>query len=278
MMSAIAKLALVALAAAGFSSCVYDPYGMDYSSSYGYSGGTTFVQTSSSRWLYDPSVRCYYDVQRSLYYDPFLYGYYPSGYCPRPIYHAPHPYGWNGHGACPTPRDVRYHQLSNYRQRVDLLRQRNYDWAQKVRIRQDAAVANWQRQQAQRASAYRQQTNARRPGVWTPDTVNARQQSWQQPSRNNRSTPNAWSQRLAQQQQANREAAARQRSHWQQQQAQRAQQMNQRQAAQQARRQPAPRLQQQPRVQQQPQPQQRKQTPYYNNSGDPRTRRGSGPW
>ncbi|MEM1084529.1 MAG: hypothetical protein AAGI48_10480, partial [Verrucomicrobiota bacterium] len=95
------KPALFGAAALVLSSCYYDPsYG--YNDGYGYtSGGVSFVHTSSSNWFYDPAVRCYYDRRRSCYYDPYLYGYYPRGYTPRPIYNCPHPYGWNGRGYAP---------------------------------------------------------------------------------------------------------------------------------------------------------------------------------
>ncbi len=267
MMATIRTVALLALAAAGLSSCAYDPYGADYSASYGYAGGggTTFVHTSSSRWLYDPTVRCYYDVQRSLYYDPFLYGYYPSGYCPRPIYHAPHPYGWSGRGACPTPREVRFRQLQNYRDRQALLRQRNYQWAQNVRVRQDSAVSGWQRQQVQRAANFQRQQNRAPQGRPQFD------------SRNNdaRQAPNLWNQRAAARQQAVRQqpqAAPSQRSRWQQQQQQAAQ--NQRSTwQQQARREQADRTRPAPRIHSRPEPPQR-QAPQAQPQQQQNNRRG----
>lgn len=197
MLSTIQKLALLAVAAAGFTSCVYDSYG--YDSGYGYSGGgTTFVHTSSSRWLYDPSVRCYYDVQRSLYYDPYLYGYYPSGYCPRPVYNAPHPYGWNGRGNCPIPQGVRYHQIQNYQNRVALLRARNYQWAQQVRVNQQATVANWQQQRARAAANYR---NSSRPQQRAQEIQATRQNSSGVRSR----SQGFWNQPAPQQQQIQRQ-------------------------------------------------------------------------
>lgn len=116
------------------TSCYYNPYDYGYSDAYGYSGAvsTSFVYTSSDRWLYDPVVRCYYDRHRSCYYDPWAGGYYARGYCPRPVRGVPHPYGWNGRGKCPTPRNVRYHHLNRNHDRIAHYRSRNYPWASQV--------------------------------------------------------------------------------------------------------------------------------------------------
>jgi len=143
---------IAALAAAGTASlvsCVYDPY---YGGGYGYGGGyddygygygsygygptvhTSLIITSDSRWGYDRYRHCYYDYHRRAYYDPYLYGYYPAGYLPPIIYGAPHPYGWYpGRGTCPPPRHIRTGYISNYRNRVELLRERDYSWARTAR-------------------------------------------------------------------------------------------------------------------------------------------------
>lgn len=150
------KAALAAATTLILASCYYDSYSAGYATSSGYvGGGTTFIHTSSDRWFYDPGVRCYYDRHRRAYYDPFLYAYYPVGYCPRPIYNAPHPYGWRGNGIAPIPRNYNNaQQIQRNQDRIALLRQRNYDWAQNVRVRNDASVANWQNQRAQAARTY----------------------------------------------------------------------------------------------------------------------------
>ncbi|BCX49204.1 hypothetical protein HAHE_31120 [Haloferula helveola] len=156
-MKRLFQIALVAAGAGLFSSCYYDPYssGYGYADSYGYSGGgTAFIHTSSDNWFYDSKVRCYYDRSRSAYYDPWLGGYYPSGYCPQPVYHVPHPYGWSGHGTCPPPRNVRYNQIDRYKDRIALLKARNYQWAEKVRLNQAVASANWQNARARAASNF----------------------------------------------------------------------------------------------------------------------------
>ena len=144
------KAAAAALLAAVSTSCYYDPYygggyaGGGYDGGY-YGGGggisSTFVYTSNDRWLYDPVVYCYYDRYRGAYYDPYLYGYYPVGYCPRPLYGAYHPHGWRpGHGHLPPPSGFRDRYLSNYRDRLSQLKAHNYRWAQNVREKTDSAA------------------------------------------------------------------------------------------------------------------------------------------
>lgn len=147
---------LLAAATLGLApSCYYGAYDYGYADSYGYSGGgTSFIYTSSDQWLYDPVVYCYYDRHRGCYYDPWLGGYYPRGYCPTPVYGMPHPYGWNGSGHCPTPRDVHNHQIDRYRDRLALIRERNFQWADNVRARQDAAAATLQANRAQAAANF----------------------------------------------------------------------------------------------------------------------------
>lgn len=122
-----AAAAFVALTA----SCYYSPYDtVGYSSSVGFAtGGTTFIHTSSNRWLYDPTVRCYFDNHRRCFYDPWIGGYYPVGYCPPPIRHVPHPYGWSGRGYCPPPTRIHNRCIDGYHDRVGLLRSRNLAWA-----------------------------------------------------------------------------------------------------------------------------------------------------
>lgn len=136
--------ALILAGTGSLASCVYDPYyGGGYGSYapddggyYGPSVRTTLVVTSDSRWGYDRSRYCYYDYHRRCYYDPYLRGYYPVGYVPAVIYGAPHPYGWYpGRGVCPPPRNVYWGHIPNYRNRVELLRERNYAWASAVRER-----------------------------------------------------------------------------------------------------------------------------------------------
>lgn len=138
------------------TSCYYGAYDYGYNQSYGFSGGgTTFIHTSSDRWIYDSAVRCYYDRHRSSYYDPWLGGYYPRGYSPRPVYHMPHPYGWSGRGACPPPRNVSYRQIDRYHDRLALIRERNYQWAQNVRVQQGGTAARFQANRAQQAANFR---------------------------------------------------------------------------------------------------------------------------
>ncbi len=138
-------LALVA-AALSLSACYYDPYSSGWSGGGYYSGGTSFVYTSSSYWVYDPWVRCYYDRRRHCYYDPWLNGYYPRGYCPRPVRGVPHPYGWNGRGKCPPPRGINSRYLDNRRERVAQLRRSNHDWANQVRAGSVDRGGNWSQQ------------------------------------------------------------------------------------------------------------------------------------
>lgn len=168
------------------TSCYYTPYD-SYSSGFS-TGGTSFVYTSNDRWLYDPAIRCYYDRQRSCYYDPWLNGYYPSGYAPRPVYGVPHPYGWNGRGNCPVPRSVRYTQIDRYNDRVDLLRARNYQWAQQVRARNDVNIARFQANRAQQAANFRQAQAAQQQRneelrQRIRENQQRNQQNWQTPSR-----------------------------------------------------------------------------------------------
>ncbi|MGB6219800.1 hypothetical protein [Haloferula sp.] len=161
--SRLIKTTLVAAAAAVFSSCYYDPSYGGYGSSYGVSGvSASFVSTSSDYWFYDPVVRCYYDRRRSCYYDPYLYGYYPRGYTPRPIYNAPHPYGWGGKGYAPIPNGVNGRTLNRNQDRVAQLQARNYAWANQVRVRNDANVERWQRNQATAAANFRGNQNQQR--------------------------------------------------------------------------------------------------------------------
>ncbi|MEP4078895.1 hypothetical protein [Haloferula sp.] len=165
--SRLIKLALVTAAAAVFSSCYYDPSYGGYGSSYGVSGvSASFVSTSSDYWFYDPSVRCYYDRRRSCYYDPYLYGYYPRGYTPRPISNCPHPYGYSGRGRAPVPNGVNGRTLTNHQNRVAQLQARNYKWAQQVQVRNDANLARWQHNRATAAANYQghQNTQPRNQG------------------------------------------------------------------------------------------------------------------
>lgn len=165
------------------ASCYYEGYYSNYGTydSYGYSGGgVSFVYTSSDRWFYDPVVFCYYDRYRRCYYDPYLGGYYPVGYCPRPIYGAPHPGGWRpGQAYCPPPSNFRDRRLSNYHNRVDLLRSRQYSWAGSVRERNDGNVAAWQSRRIQSASQFptRQQAEQRRPQT-RPGSQGGNRGSW----------------------------------------------------------------------------------------------------
>ncbi len=166
------------------SSCYYDGYYSSYGAydSYGYSGGgVSFVYTSSDRWLYDPVVYCYYDRHRRAYYDPYLYGYYPVGYVPRPIYGVPHPHGWRpGRGYCPPPSNFRDRRLSNYHNRTDLLRSRQYSWAGSVRERNDGNMAAWQSRRLQNAAQFpsRQQAAERPRGNRPAPQGSPRENSW----------------------------------------------------------------------------------------------------
>lgn len=139
-------VALGAAAALTVSSCAYDPYyssvGGSYSSGYGdgygYGGSnfstSVFVSTGDARWGYDPYCYSYYDYHRRAYYDPYLNGYYPVGYRPPVVVGVPHPYGWRpGRGYCPPPSYIRNTTVVNYRNREDLYRRTNYDWAPQVR-------------------------------------------------------------------------------------------------------------------------------------------------
>lgn len=148
------------------TSCYYDPgyAGGGYDSGY-YGGGgglnTTFVYTSNDRWLYDPAVYCYYDRQRRCYYDPYLYGYYPVGYCPPPIYGGRHPNGWRpGGGYCPPPSNYQNRYLSNYKNRVSNLKAKNYAWAQKVREQNQATTQAWRNQRANAAAKFQNARDA----------------------------------------------------------------------------------------------------------------------
>lgn len=157
------------------TSCYYDPayyaggggggggyYGDGGGGGYGSASiGTTFVYTSSDRWLYDPDVYCYYDRHSRRYYDPYLNGYYPVGYCPRPIYGASHPHGWRpGHNHLAPPSGFRDRILPNYQNRVNQLKQANYAWASKVRERNDATVDAWRNQRANAAANYQYSRDA----------------------------------------------------------------------------------------------------------------------
>lgn len=122
-----------------FSACNYDPFYYGSSTaSYGVSGfgngysTSFFVSTGDPRWAYDPYRYCYFDRHRSCYYDPFLYGYYPMGYCPVPVRGCPHPYNWSGVGICPPPRTIRHNTLSRYDNRISNYHAANYHWARKV--------------------------------------------------------------------------------------------------------------------------------------------------
>lgn len=187
------RASLLAAAALLLASCYYyDPYynasagisyGDGYADSYGFTGGgVSFVYTSSSRWFYDPGVRCYYDRYRSCYYDPWLGGYYPRNYCPRPIYNCPHPYGWNGRGACPLPRQVHSGQIHRYKERVHLLKQRNYAWAEKVREQNGRGTGSWQTRQARNAANFSKQPQQR--GQGSPSRNQARSTNRDQPQLN----------------------------------------------------------------------------------------------
>lgn len=144
------------------TSCYYDPYysgsGGGYSGGYSGGGGglsTTFVYTSSDRWLYDPAVYCYYDRHRRCYYDPYLYGYYPVGYCPRPLHGAYHPHGWRpGSSYCPPPSNFRDRYLSNYQNRMSNLRAANVAWANKVHESNDRQAEAWRNQRARAAEKF----------------------------------------------------------------------------------------------------------------------------
>ncbi|MCU0750473.1 MAG: hypothetical protein MUF13_13095 [Akkermansiaceae bacterium] len=145
-------VALGAAAALTFSSCAYDPYyssvggsySTGYGDGYGYGGSnfstSVFVSTGDARWGYDPYCYSYYDYHRRAYYDPYLNGYYPIGYRPPVVVGVPHPYGWRpGGGYCPPPRYIRNTTVVNYRNREDLYRRTNYDWAPQVRKGQYSA-------------------------------------------------------------------------------------------------------------------------------------------
>ena len=155
------QAAALALATLGATSCYYDPYygGGGGGGGY-YSGGggisTTFIYTSSDRWLYDPLVYCYYDRYRGCYYDPYLYGYYPVGYCPRPLYGAYHPHGWYpGRGVLAPPSGFRDRYLSNYQNRVQQLKARNYRWANNVREKTDRAADALRNQRIRAAEKFK---------------------------------------------------------------------------------------------------------------------------
>src|SRR5690606_17291326 len=181
------------------ASCYYEGYYSNYGTydSYGYaSGGVTFVHTSSDRWFYDPVVYCYYDRYRRCYYDPYLGGYYPVGYCPKPIYGAPHPGGWRpGQAYCPPPANFRDRRLTNYHNRVDLLRSnRQFSWASSVRERNDGNLASWQKSRLQQAAKFptRQQAEQRRAqqtppgsnrGGWDQRPSPGRQPDFRSPGR-----------------------------------------------------------------------------------------------
>lgn len=134
-----------ALLSALFSSCYVDPY---YGGSVGYGvssygngySSSFFVSTGDPRWSYDPYRFCYFDRVRSCYYDPYLYGYYPVGYCPVPVRGCPHPYNWSGRGVCPPPRQVRYTTLSRYDNRISNYQTANYQWARRV---SSAGSSSW---------------------------------------------------------------------------------------------------------------------------------------
>ncbi len=186
-MNRLIKSALIAAAAAIFSSCYYDPSYGGYATSYGTTGiSASFVSTSSDYWFYDPAVRCYYDRRRSAYYDPYLYGYYPRGYTPRPISNCPHPYGWGGSGYAPVPRSVNGRILSQQQDRVAQLQARNYEWANQVRVRNDANVARWQRNQATAAANFRgdQSRQPVRNQAQPPGRYQGQPTAWNQAQRN----------------------------------------------------------------------------------------------
>jgi flagellar biosynthesis GTPase FlhF len=159
------KGAAAAASALFLASCYYDPYysGGSYGGS-GYGGGsyssggglsTTFVYTSSDRWLYDPVVYCYYDRHRRCYYDPYLYGYYPVGYCPRPLHGAYHPHGWRpGSSYCPPPSNFRDRYLTNYQNRMANLKAANVAWAAKVHESNDRQAEAWRNQRARAAEKF----------------------------------------------------------------------------------------------------------------------------
>ena len=140
-----AAAAFVALTA----SCYYSPYDtVGYSTSVGFAtGGTTFIHTSSNRWLYDPTIRCYFDNHRRCFYDPWIGGYYPVGYCPPPIRHVPHPYGWSGRGYCPPPTRIYDRRIHGYHDRIGLLRSRDLAWAARA---QEEAIQDRQAWAARR--------------------------------------------------------------------------------------------------------------------------------
>jgi hypothetical protein len=201
-------VALGAAAALSFSSCAYDPYytsvGGSYSSGYGdgygYGGSnftsSVFVSTGDARWGYDPYCYSYYDYNRRCYYDPYLNGYYPVGYRPPVVVGVPHPHDWHpGREYCPPPTYVRNTTVVNYRNREDLYRRTNYDWAPQVRRgpysagaadRRPTGNAYDQRPSAndRRPSAYDQRSSSGRP------TVN--QGGSQRPPSGNRPTANGY--------------------------------------------------------------------------------------
>lgn len=210
-MKALAKFLLLGIVAGLVSSCYYDPYYSGYSSSYGIGGGTTFIHTSSDRWFYDSSLRCYYDRNRSAYYDPWIGGYYPVGYCPKPVYRVPHPYGWNGKGVCPTPRNIRSHTISGYNDRLSHYRKKNYSWANTATVRNDSSVANWQRNRLKAARSYTphtsrdhyQRQNNRHSSQatnWPQNIWGQRSQSYNDRDRSHSGIPsnNAWNNRSSQ--------------------------------------------------------------------------------
>lgn len=167
-MTTFSRLLFVAICATGFTSCDYPAYDASYSSSIGYTGGgSALIHTTSDRWFYNSTVRCYYDRTRQCYYDPWLNGYYPRGYCPRPVAYVPHPYGWNGHGACPPPRGVHHRSIDRYHDRVALLRARNYAWASRVRERNQANAQHWRELRARQATQFaaNQNLGGRRPAI-----------------------------------------------------------------------------------------------------------------
>lgn len=152
-----------------------------YGSGYGHSGiSTSFVYTTSDAWIYDPVVRCYYDRRRHAYYDPYLYGYYPRGYTPRPIAYVPHPHGWSGRGRIAPPRSVRSRNLQRHEHRADLLRERNYAWARNRSGGSRDVSRDWQRQRARSAANFDGDQSSReavRPGR-KPATRSSTRNSW----------------------------------------------------------------------------------------------------
>lgn len=171
--------AAMSVAAAAFSavSCAYDPYygggeyyGGGYSSGYyGGSSASIFVSTGDPRWGYDPYRYAYYDYTRRAYYDPYLYGYYPVGFLPPRVYGMPHPYGWRpGNGYCPPPRVIRGNYLSNYQNRYDLYRSRNFAWSRNIRPLDNGGRFDPNRFQGNRPAPGRPVYNQNRPNVGGP--------------------------------------------------------------------------------------------------------------